>query len=82
MMYSGSIQDRLALHMADHILCDHFISKKAMATQLNIPYRSLLRLYQGKQSEHDVLLIFDGIARYCLKEHIPPVELFHGFCTK
>ena len=57
-------------------------SKKELAIELNIPYRALLRLYNGKQSENDVVTIMSGIALYCLRERIPPDTLFHGFAPR
>ena len=56
-------------------------TKKAMSDQLGIPYRALLRVCHEEGSEQEVQCVLCCIARYCLQEHIPPTELFHGFST-
>ena len=76
------IADRLTLHLADQLLNGEALSKKALALELNISYRALLRLHNGKQSENDVVIIMSGIALYCLRERIPPDTLFHGFAPR
>jgi len=73
---------RLTLHLAEQLLNGEALSKKAAAIELNIPYRALLRLYSGKQSEHDVAIIMSGIALYCFRERIPSDTLFCGFAPR
>ena len=75
-------QDRLVFHIVEVLIQNQVRSKKAWALEFNIPYRALLRLYSGKQSEHDVAIIMSGIALYCFREHIPPDTLFHGFAPR
>lgn len=75
------VQRRLTLHAAEYLLNHCFSSKKVMSDQLGIPYRALLRVCHEEGAEQEVQCVLCCIARYCLQEHIPPTELFHGFST-
>jgi len=81
-MIENYMASRLTLHLAEQLLNGEALSKKELAIELNIPYRALLRLYNGKQSENDVVTIMSGIAIYCLRERIPPDNLFHEFAPR
>lgn len=81
-MIGNYMASRLTLHLAEQLLNGEALSKKELAIELNIPYRALLRLYNGKQSENDVITIMSGIAMYCLRKRIPPHTLFHGFAPR
>lgn len=77
-----NVSSRMIIHIINFIGGSYSNSKKELAIELNIPYRALLRLYSGKQSENDVVAIMSGIALYCLRERIPPDTLFHGFAPR
>ena len=81
-MIETCMASRLTLYLAEQLLNGEALSKKELAIELNISYRALLRLYNGKQSENDVVTIMSGIALYCLRERIPPDTLFHGFAPR
>ena len=67
--------------MANYFLNNAFPSKRAMALEVGIPYRALLRLYTGKYTDNDVKTVMIGIGRYCLSKQIEPYNLFRGFST-
>lgn len=77
-----NVSSRMIIHIINFIGGSYSYSKKELAIELNIPYRALLRLYNGKQSENDVVTIMSGIALYCLRERIPTDTLFHGFAPR
>ena len=77
-----NVSSRMVIHIINFIGGSYSYTKKELALELNIPYRALLRLYNGKQSENDVVAIMSGIALYCLRERIPPDTLFHGFAPR
>lgn len=70
----------LTIYVA-YSLLHRFPSKKAMASQTGIPYRTLLRLFRGQSTTKDVAHVMEGMARYCMIRRIPPEELFQGFCV-
>ena len=79
---TDNLVSKLTLYMAKQLIKEQALSKRALAIELSIPYRALLRLYSGKQSEHDVVIIMSGIALYCLRKRIPPDTLFCGFVPR
>ena len=79
---TDNLVSKLTLYLTKKLIKEQTLSKRALTLKLSIPYRVLLRLYSGKQSEHDVAIIMSGIALYCLRERIPPDTLFHGFAPR
>lgn len=65
-------------HMARHLLNHYFLNKKVMAKTLGIPYRTLLRIFNGQSYPGDVQRTMNAIATYCMRHSIPPEELFAG----
>lgn len=72
------IQQKFTLHCAQRIYELDFTSKKAMSQALDIPYRSLLRVFNSQSYPGDVQRTMNAIATYCMEQRIPPEELFAG----
>ena len=70
------MESKVTLYLAQYLLRYYFHSKREMARALNIPYRSLLRLFNGQNSSCDTQRIMNGIACHCLMKRIPHEELF------
>ncbi len=70
---------KVTIHMANHLLRNYFTNKKALAQELEIPYRSLLRVFNDQSSLGDVQRTMNAIAAYCMEQRIPLEELFAGF---
>jgi len=70
--------NQITLHMANHLLRNYFTNKKAMAQKLEIPYCSLLRIFNEQSYPGDVQRTMNAIATYCMEQRIPPEELFAG----
>ncbi len=47
---------------------NYFINKKAMARKLEIPYRSLLRVFNGYSYPGDIQRTMNAIATYCMAQ--------------
>ncbi len=56
--------------MANHLLRNYFINKKAMARKLEIPYRSLLRVFNEYSYPGDIQRTMNAIATYCMEQCI------------
>ena len=78
-MSTHIIERKLMLHLIDYLLDRRFSSKRSLAARLNIPYRALLRLYHGIETQRDAEIILSKLAQYCMEENIPPRELFRDF---
>ena len=78
-MSTHRIERKLILHLLDYLLDRRFSSKRSLAAQLNIPYRALLRLYHGKETQRDTKTIMCRLAQYCMQEDISPRALFRDF---
>ena len=78
-MSTHKIERKLILHLLDYLLDRRFPSKRSLAAQLNIPYRALLRLYHGKETQRDTITIMCRLAQYCMQKDISPRELFRDF---
>ncbi len=70
---------KVTIHMANHLLRNYFTNKKALAQELEIPYRSLLRIFNEQSYPGDVQRTMNAIATYCMEKRIPPEELFADF---
>ena len=77
-----NVSSRMIIHIINFIGGSYSYSKKELAIELNISFRALLRLYSGKQSENDVVIIMSGIALYCLRKRIPADTLFNDFVPR
>ena len=55
------MEDQIALYWAQHLLESDFRSKRAMALEMNVSYRALLRLFAGENSAKDTENILFGI---------------------
>ncbi len=73
--------NKITLHMANHLLRNYFTNKKALAQELEIPYRSLLRVFNEQSYPGDVQRTMNAIATYCMEQRIPLEELFAGFVS-
>ncbi len=73
------LENKLTLYLARYFLKRDFRSKRDMAAKLHIPYRALLRLFQGQSSGHDTQQVMNGIAAYCVIAQIPLNDLFREF---
>lgn len=73
------LESKLTLYLARYFLERDFRSKRDMAAKLHIPYRALLRLFQGQSTGHDTQRVMNGIAIYCIVAQIPLDELFREF---
>ena len=65
--------------MANHLLRNYFANKKALAQELEIPYHSMLRVFNDQSHPGDVQRTMNAIAAYCMEQRIPPEELFADF---
>jgi len=73
------MEDQIALYWAQHLLESDFRSKRAMALEMNVSYRALLRLFAGENSAKDTENILFGMLWYCIVTRKQPQEMLHGF---
>ncbi len=73
------LESKMTLYLAQYFLERDFRSKRDMAVKLHIPYRALLRLFQGQCTAHDAQQVMNGIAAYCISTQVPLDELFREF---
>lgn len=78
----SDMEDQVTRHLAQHLLEDHFHSKRSMVEKLCISYRALLRLFHGTQSDRDTEGILFRIIWYSMAEQLPPQELLQGFAIQ
>lgn len=57
--------------LTDFLTSDTFRSKKDLAEQTGIPYRTLLRVCTGQASKRNELQVLERIIRYCVQHRIP-----------
>ncbi len=57
--------------LADFLTVHTFRSKKELAEQTGIPYRTLLRVCTGQASKRNELQVMERIIRYCVQHQIP-----------
>ncbi len=62
--------NQITLHMANHLLRNYFTNKKAMARKLEIPYRSLLRVFNEQSYPGDVQRTMNAIATYYMEQRM------------
>ncbi len=65
--------------MANHLLRNYFTNKKALAQELEIPYRLLLRVFNEQSYPGDAQQTMNAIATYCMEKRIPTEEIFASF---
>lgn len=73
------MENKITRHIAERLLKSYFPNKKAMSQMLDIPYRSLLRFFNGQSYPREAQRIMNAIAYYCMKHRIPLEELFADF---
>ena len=72
------MESALVHHMAKHLFDARFSSVKEMATVIDVPYRTLLRLFRRENSSRDMQKIMNALAEYNMK-NTPPETLFKRF---
>ena len=64
------MEQRLIQQLTGSLLPSYFQSKKEMAVKIEVPYRTLLSVYDGHGSGKMTEQVIDAILRYCIREHV------------
>lgn len=64
------MESKMTLLLLQHLLESVFPSKKALADGIDIPYRTLLKMYAGKGDKRTAVHITNRVLRYCIENQI------------
>lgn len=68
------------IFLIQHLLLTETRTKKALAEALEVPYRTLLKVYAGQGDRRSVTQVTSRVLRYCIERQIPldkAIEQFH-----
>ena len=74
------MESKIAVFLIQYLLETGMQSKKVLATEIEIPYRTLLKVHAGKGDKQNSTTVTNHILRYCIKEKIEleaAMEQFH-----
>jgi len=65
------MERELTQQMMRYVLNSCFATKKAMASELDVPYRTLLNAFEQKSSRRITTGVAERILHYCIRQRIP-----------